>query len=128
MVEVLPWQCPKLGSCASSGHAWRLRPAQHSQQEAGPLGAQSLPRALELAASTAADSAGSDHPGKGKGAAGMEMALTMSWRNPNLQGRDQGCNHMQRHDIYDPNSNLNPNPDPDPTPNPDPDPDPNPSP
>ena len=32
---------PQLGSCASSGRAWRLRAARHSQEEAGPLGAHS---------------------------------------------------------------------------------------
>ena len=45
---------PQLGSCASSGRASRLWAAQHSQGEAGPLGAQPLPRVLELAASQAA--------------------------------------------------------------------------
>ena len=28
-----------------------------------------------------------DRAGKGKGVAGMELPLTMTWRNPNLQGR-----------------------------------------
>ena len=49
---------PQLGSCASSGRAWRLRAARHSQEEAGPLRTgrpQSLPRVLELAASKAAN-------------------------------------------------------------------------
>ena len=46
---------PQLGPCASSGRAWRLRAAQHSQKEADPLGAQPLPRLLELAASKVAD-------------------------------------------------------------------------
>ena len=37
-------KCPplavlQLGSCASSGRAWRLWAARHSQEEAGPLGA-----------------------------------------------------------------------------------------
>ena len=48
---------PQLGSCASSGRAWRLWAARYSQEEAGPLGAQPLPRVLELAALKAADSA-----------------------------------------------------------------------
>jgi len=43
------------GGTASSGRAWRLRAARHSQEEAGPLGAQPLPRVLEWAASKAAD-------------------------------------------------------------------------
>ena len=54
-VKVAPLAGPQLGSSASSGRAWRLRAARHSQEEAGPLGAQPLPRVLELAASTAAD-------------------------------------------------------------------------
>ena len=51
-VEVPPWlaAAPQLGSCASSGRAWRLWAARHSQQGAGPLGAPPLPRLLELAA------------------------------------------------------------------------------
>ena len=57
----MPW----LGSCASSGHAWRLRAAQHSQEEASSLSAQPLPRVLERAASQAADSTAFDHPGLG---------------------------------------------------------------
>ena len=53
-------KCPplavlQLGSCASSGRAWRLWAARHSQEEAGPLGAPPLPRVLERAASKAAD-------------------------------------------------------------------------
>ena len=40
---------PELASCASSGRAWRLWAARHSQEEAGPLGAQPLPWMLELA-------------------------------------------------------------------------------
>ena len=60
-----PLAVPQLGSCASSGRAWRLWAARHSQEEAGPLGAQSLPRMLELAASDAADFTALDHPGHG---------------------------------------------------------------
>ena len=46
---------PQLGFC--SGCAWWLWAARHSQGEADPsLGAQPLPRALELAASKPADS------------------------------------------------------------------------
>eukprot|EP00964_Phaeocystis_antarctica_P068292 scaffold41375_cov43-Phaeocystis_antarctica.AAC.2 len=54
MVKVTPLAAPQLGSCASSGHVWRLWAAWHSQGGAGPLGAQPLPRVLELAASKAA--------------------------------------------------------------------------
>ena len=40
----------QLGSRACSERAWRLRAARHSQGEAGPLGAQPLPRLLGSAA------------------------------------------------------------------------------
>ena len=53
----------QLGSCASSGRAWRLWLARPSREEAGPLGAQPLPRVLERAASKAADSTAFDLPG-----------------------------------------------------------------
>ena len=55
MVKAPALAAPQLGSCASSGRAWRLWAARHSQEEAGPLGAQPVPRVLELAASKAAD-------------------------------------------------------------------------
>ena len=58
-----PWAAPQLGSCASSGRAWRLRAAPHSQEEADPLGAQPLPRVLERAASIAAHFTAFDHSG-----------------------------------------------------------------
>ena len=45
---------PQLGPCASSGRAWRLRAARHSQEEAGPPGAPPPPEVLKRAASTAA--------------------------------------------------------------------------
>ena len=54
---------PQLGSCASSGRTWRLWAARHSQEEAGPLGAQPLPLLLERAASKAADVTAFDHAG-----------------------------------------------------------------
>ena len=54
MVKVPPWQCPGSGPCASSGRAWRLGAAPHSQEEARPLDAQPLPRVFERAASKAA--------------------------------------------------------------------------
>ena len=50
-----PLAAPQLGSCASSGRAWRLWAARHSQGEASPPGAQPLLLKLELAASNAAD-------------------------------------------------------------------------
>ena len=46
---------PEVGSCASSGCAWWLWAARHSQGESQPLGAQPPPRVLELAASKVAD-------------------------------------------------------------------------
>ena len=52
------WAAPQLGSRASSGRAWRLWAARYSQSERlAQMGAQPLPRLLELAASKAADSA-----------------------------------------------------------------------
>jgi hypothetical protein len=39
-----PLTVPQLGSCDSSGRAWRLWAARHSQKEANPLGARPLPR------------------------------------------------------------------------------------
>ena len=38
-----PLAASQLGSCASSGRAWRLWAARHSQEEGDPLGAQPLP-------------------------------------------------------------------------------------
>ena len=46
-----PSAAPQLGSCASSGCAWRLWAARHSYAEARPLGSQPRPRVLEPAAS-----------------------------------------------------------------------------
>ena len=50
-----PLAVPQLGSCASSGHTWRLSAALYFQGEAAPLGAWPLPRVLEPAASKADD-------------------------------------------------------------------------
>ena len=55
-----PLAVPQLGPCASSGHAWRPWAVRYSQGEAGPLGAQQMPRLLERAASKAADSTAFD--------------------------------------------------------------------
>ena len=63
MVKLPPLAAPQLGPCASSGRAWRLWAARHSQGEAQPLGAQPLPRVLELAASNVADLTAFDHVG-----------------------------------------------------------------
>ena len=54
MVKAAPLAVPEVGSCACSGRAWRLCAARHSQEEAGPRGAQPLPRLLEPIASKAA--------------------------------------------------------------------------
>ena len=82
MVEVNPcgsvWAAlhtAQLGSCASSGHVWRLRTARHSQYEASPQSAQPLPRLLELAASKAA---AFDHPGDTNPSPGPGRALTLA--------------------------------------------------
>ena len=54
----------QLGSYASSGRAWRLWAARHSQEAANPLRTQPLPRLLELAAaSNAADVIALDYAG-----------------------------------------------------------------
>ena len=42
--QSVPLAVPQLGSCASSGRAWRLWTAWHSDSEASSLGAQPLPR------------------------------------------------------------------------------------
>ena len=53
--ELSSLAAPELGACTPSACAWRLSAARHSQEEAGPLGAQPPPRALEPAASKGAD-------------------------------------------------------------------------
>ena len=55
------WHCPSTGSCASSGRAWQLWLARHSQEEAVPLDAPPLPRVLEPAASIVAQFSAADH-------------------------------------------------------------------
>ena len=60
---------PEVGSRASSGRAWQLWAARHSQEEAGPLGTQPMPRVLELAASKAAHFPAVDHSGTVRGRA-----------------------------------------------------------
>ena len=58
MVKVPPLgsMVPQLGSCTSSGHAWRLCAARHSQGGPRPRGSQPPPQVLALAASEAAHS------------------------------------------------------------------------
>ena len=64
MVKVPPWQCPSSASVPPQGapgsSGWLGAPTG----ETGPLGAQPLPRVLELATSEAADFPTFDHPGK----------------------------------------------------------------
>ena len=48
-LKVPPLAAPQLGPCASSGRAWWLWAARHSQEAVGLLGAQPLPRVLEPA-------------------------------------------------------------------------------
>ena len=55
LAPLAPLAVPPLGSCASSGRAWRLWAARHSKEEASPLGAQpTASRLLERTASKAA--------------------------------------------------------------------------
>ena len=84
MLKVAPLAVPQLGSCASSGRAWWLRAARHSQEEASPLSAQPLPRVLELAASKAAGSTASVAPCRHTklGRAALTLTLTLC-ANPN---------------------------------------------
>ena len=72
---------PQLGSCASSGRTWRLWAARHSQEEAGPLGAQPPaswllePAASQAAHVTAFDPAGTELTGFTRLLAGKEDEL-----------------------------------------------------
>eukprot|EP00964_Phaeocystis_antarctica_P077326 scaffold47971_cov59-Phaeocystis_antarctica.AAC.1 len=76
-----PLAAPQPGSRASSGPAWLLWAARHSQGEAGPLGAQPLPRLLELAASNTADFTAVVHSG---------LAARHGLRDAHPRRRDQG--------------------------------------
>ena len=80
---------PQLGSRASSGRAWQLQAARHSQEEAGPLGAQPLPLVLELVASKAADFTAFDHAGPPRvGAPVVAPVVPRAWasRRPTVRG------------------------------------------
>ena len=77
MVKVPPLAVPSLGSCASSGRAWRLWTARRSQDEAQPPGAQPLPLVLELAASEAAHFTAFHHAGLFSRPAALSMCGTM---------------------------------------------------
>ena len=55
-VKVTPLAAPQLGSCGSSGRAWRLWAVQHSQSGVQPLGGQPPSRVLKRVASKIADS------------------------------------------------------------------------
>ena len=58
-----PLVAPELAPCASSGRAWWLQAARHSQGDAQPLGPQPPPRGLTRAASRVADFTAFDHLG-----------------------------------------------------------------
>jgi hypothetical protein len=63
--KVPPWQCLSSALAHSSGCAWWLWAARHSQGEVRPLAAQPPPRVLEPAASKVSDSTRAfDHLGK----------------------------------------------------------------
>ena len=66
--KVPPFALAQLGPCTSSGRAWRLWAARYSQGEASPLGAQPLPRVLELVASKTAHFPAFHHSGTAWGA------------------------------------------------------------
>ena len=78
MVKVPLLALPQLGSCASSGRAWRPWAARHSKKEAGQLDAQPLPRLPEPAASNVTDSAAFDHVGATLGKTSAMDALAQS--------------------------------------------------
>ena len=59
------WQRPSSAPVPFRARLVALAGSTHSQGEPGPLGAQPMPRVLELAASKAADSTAFDHPGAG---------------------------------------------------------------
>ena len=63
MVKVPPLAVPRLSSCTSSGRAWWLCAARHSQSEAQPVGTQPAPRRLTRAASKVAHFTAFLHPG-----------------------------------------------------------------
>ena len=62
--QTAPLAVPELGSCTSSGRAWRLRAVRRPGERLSHWAPQSLPRVLELAASTVADPTAFDHPGR----------------------------------------------------------------
>eukprot|EP00964_Phaeocystis_antarctica_P131063 scaffold94927_cov42-Phaeocystis_antarctica.AAC.2 len=55
MVKSAPLAVPHLGSCASSGCAWRLPAARHSRSEPQPLFAQPPPWGIDPSTSKVAD-------------------------------------------------------------------------
>ena len=130
MVKSAVWPVPQLGCCASSGRGWRFRAARHSQEEAGPLDAQPLPRVLELAASKAADFTAFDHVGARGGhlhtqrrARPLPLCAHGPCPLPHDVARPLGVARKGRGPRR-----LNPKPGPNPEPNPEPKPKPNPHP
>ena len=75
---ITPLAVPQLAPCASSGRAWRLWAARHSQSEAQPLGAQPRPQLLERAASNVAHFAAFVHLGNDSAVAeGLRHAYSL---------------------------------------------------
>jgi hypothetical protein len=60
---VPPWQCPSSALVPPHGAPGSSGRLSAPKGETGPLGAQPLPRVLELAASKAADFPAFGHPG-----------------------------------------------------------------
>ena len=93
MVKVTPWQCPSSAPVPpqrAPGGSGRL--AQHSQGEASPLGAQALPRVLELAASKAAHFPAFDHPGGARRCRGAAPRYARERSNlVRVRGRAKVC-------------------------------------
>ena len=83
------WPVPQLGSCASSGRAWRLWAARHSQGEAGPLGAQPLPGVLDPAASKGSDST-AFHPST----LALTLTLTLTLMQVTMPWRLANAHHL----------------------------------
>ena len=88
---------PQLAPCASSGRAWRLWVARHSQSEARPLGPQPPPRGLQRAASKVADFTALDNLGPASAVADAGRAVALEPRsalNFHCQGRALHQSHL----------------------------------
>eukprot|EP00964_Phaeocystis_antarctica_P080735 scaffold50443_cov36-Phaeocystis_antarctica.AAC.1 len=98
MLKVPPLAVTQLGSCASSGRAWRLWLARHTPRERPGHWAPSHCLGCLLTASKVAHLTAFDHPGGSC--------------SPVSRGRGS------RRPRWRPSYNPNPNPDPNPDPNP----------